>query len=168
MAQTVKADIAIVGAGIIGLATAFQLAAAGREVVIIDPNEPGSGASYGNAGTLAPYACAPIGNPDVLRNLPRLIFSAESPLSIRPAAIPTLFPWLSRFVRQSLPAAARRNGHALAGLLKEAIPAWRELAHQAQLSDLLRYEGCLYLYREKTPAPDDEWGARLRDELGVE
>jgi glycine/D-amino acid oxidase-like deaminating enzyme len=168
VAQTVKADIAIVGAGIIGLATAFQLAAAGREVVIIDPNEPGSGASYGNAGTLAPYACAPIGNPDVLRNLPRLIFSAESPLSIRPAAIPALFPWLSRFVRQSLPAAARRNGHALAGLLKEAIPAWRELAHQAQLSDLLRYEGCLYLYREKTPAPDDEWGARLRDELGVE
>jgi D-hydroxyproline dehydrogenase len=147
--------------------TAFRLAAAGREVVVIDPNEPGSGASYGNAGCLAPYACTPVGNPDVLRNLPSLLLSADSPLAIRLADAPALMPWLLRFARQSLPAAARRNGRALAGLLKEAMPAWRELADEAQLSDLLRYEGCLYLYREKMPAVDREWGARLRDELGV-
>ena len=67
MAELIKTDVAIVGAGIIGLAIAFRLAADGREVVVVDPNEAGSGASYGNAGTLAPYACAPVGNPDVLR-----------------------------------------------------------------------------------------------------
>ena len=167
MVAPIKTDIAVVGAGIIGLATAFRLAAAGREVVVIDPNEPGSGASFGNAGTFAPYACAPVGNPDVLRNLPSLFFNSESPLAIRLAALPALVPWLSRFVRQSLPAAARRNGRALAGLLKEAMPAWRDLADQAQLSDLLRYEGCLYLYREKMPAKDAEWSARLRDEMGI-
>ena len=110
MVAPIKTDIAVVGAGIIGLATAFRLAAAGREVVVVDPNEPGSGASYGNAGTFAPYACVPVGNPDVLRNLPSLFFNSESPLSIRLAALPALAPWLSRFVRQSLPAAARRNG----------------------------------------------------------
>ena len=116
---------------------------------------------------MATYACAPVGNPDVLRNLPSLLFNAESPLSIRLAALPTLVPWLSRFVRQSLPAAARRNGLALAGLLREAMPAWRDLADQGHVSNLLRYEGCLYLYREKTPAKGAEWGARLRDEMGV-
>jgi D-hydroxyproline dehydrogenase len=163
----IKTDVAVIGAGIIGLATTLRLAAAGREVVIIDPNEPGSGASWGNAGTLAPYACAPVANPDVLRNLPSLLFNAESPLSIRLAALPTLVPWLSRFVRQSLPAAARRNGLALAGLLREAMPAWRDLADQGHVSNLLRYEGCLYLYREKTPAKGAEWGARLRDEMGI-
>ena len=167
MPAPIKTEIAVVGAGIIGLAASFRLAAAGREVVVIDPNEPGSGASFGNAGTLAPYACAPVGNPDVLRNLPSLLFNAESPLAIRLAAMPTLIPWLSRFVRQSLPAAARRNGQALAGLLRQAMPAWRDLANQAQVSDLFRYEGCLYLYREKMPAKDAEWGARLRDEMGV-
>ena len=130
MVAPTKTDIAVVGAGIIGLATAFRLAAAGREVVVIDPNEPGSGASFGNAGTLAPYACAPVGNPDILRNLPSLLLNAESPLAIRLAALPALIPWLSRFVRQSLPVAARRNGRALAGLLKEAMPAWRDLADQ--------------------------------------
>ena len=167
MAGTIKTDVAIVGAGIIGLAIAFRQAAEGRDVVVIDPNETGSGASYGNAGTLAPYACAPVGNPDVLRNLPGLLFNPESPLVIRPAALPWLLPWLWRFARQSLPAPARRNGLALAGLLKEAMPAWRALADQARLSDLFRDDGCLYFYREKAPEKDREWGARLRDELGV-
>lgn len=167
MANPINTDIAIVGAGIIGLATALRLAANGRDVVVVDPNEAGSGASFGNAGTLAPYACAPVGNPDVLRNLPHLLFSPESPLAVRPAAFPALLPWMLRFVRQSLPAAARRNGLALAELLKEAVPAWRALVEQAQLSDLLRRQGCLYFYREKMPPRNSEWGARLRDGLGV-
>jgi glycine/D-amino acid oxidase-like deaminating enzyme len=167
VAELIKTDVAIVGAGIIGLAIAFRLAADGREVVVVDPNEAGSGASYGNAGTLAPYACAPVGNPDVLRNLPKLLLNPDSPLTIRPAALPALIPWLSRFVWQSTPARARRNGHALAGLLREAMPAWRALAEQARLSDLLRYEGCLYFYRGKMPQKDSEWGARLRNELGI-
>jgi glycine/D-amino acid oxidase-like deaminating enzyme len=55
MVAPIKTDVAIVGAGIIGLAIAFRLAADGREVVVIDPNEPGLGASYGNAGAIAPY-----------------------------------------------------------------------------------------------------------------
>jgi D-amino-acid dehydrogenase len=167
MAKPTTTDIAIVGAGIIGLATAFRLAAEGREVVVVDPNEPGSGASFGNAGTLAPYACAPVGNPDVLRNLPSLLFNPDSPLAMRPAALPALLPWLWRFTRQSLPAPARRNGLALAELLKDAMPAWRALAEQAELSDLLRHQGCLYFYRDKMPPMNGEWGARLRDELGV-
>ncbi|MCP3473107.1 FAD-binding oxidoreductase [Bradyrhizobium sp. CCGUVB1N3] len=167
MAELIKTDVAIVGAGIIGLAIAFRLAENGREVVVVDPNEPGSGASYGNAGTLAPYACAPVGNPDVLRNLPNLLVNPDSPLAVRLAGVPALVPWLSRFVWQSMPVRARRNGHALADLLKDAMPVWRELAEQARLSDLLRYEGCLYLYRGKMPQEDGEWGARLRGELGV-
>jgi D-amino-acid dehydrogenase len=167
VAAPIKTDIAIVGAGIIGLATAFRLAASGRDVVVIDPNEPGSGASHGNAGAIAPYGCAPIGNPDVLRNLPSLVFSSESPLAIRPAGLPALLPWLLRFMWQSTPARARRNGRALAGLLREATSEWRDLAAAAQVSDLFRHEGCLYFYREKMPPRNSEWAARLRDELGV-
>ena len=167
MAELIKTDVAIVGAGIIGLAIAFRLAGDGREVVVVDPNEAGSGASYGNAGTLAPYACAPVGNPDVLRNLPNLLLKTDSPFTVKLAALPALVPWLSRFVWQSMPVRARRNGHALASLLKQAMPDWRALAEEARLTDLLRYEGCLYYYRGKLPQKDSEWGARLRNELGV-
>jgi D-hydroxyproline dehydrogenase len=166
-AASIKSDIAIVGAGIIGLAAAFRLAAAGRAVVVVDPNDPGSGASYGNAGAIAPYGCAPIGNPDVLRNMPSLLLGSESPFAMRPAALPSLLPWLLRFLWQSTPGRARRNGHALQGLLKEAVQAWHDLAAQADVSDLIRNEGCLYVYRDKAPAKNGDWAARLRDELGV-
>jgi D-amino-acid dehydrogenase len=167
MPVSVKTDIAIIGAGIIGLTTALRLAAGGREIVVLDANEPGSGASFGNAGVVASYACTPIGNPDVLRNLPGLFFDPESPLAIRPAGLPALLPWLTRFVWQSLPANARRNGRALAPLLKDAIAAWRDLAEQAAVSDLFRHEGCLYVYRDRMPPQNGDWAARLREELGV-
>jgi len=167
MPAAVKTDIAIIGAGIIGLTAALRLAAGGREIVVVDPNDPGSGASFGNAGAVASYCCAPIGNPDVLRDLPHLLFNPDSPLAIRPAALPALLPWLTRFVWQSMPGRARRNGRALAGLLQDAVPAWRELAEQAGALDLFRHDGCLYVYLEKMPPADSDWGARLRDELGV-
>jgi D-amino-acid dehydrogenase len=166
-AASIKTDIAIVGAGIIGLAVAFRLAAAGRAVVVVDPNDPGSGASYGNAGAIAPYGCAPIGNPDVLRNLPHLLLGSESPFAMRLAALPDLLPWLLRFLWQSTPTRARHNGRALQSLLKEAAQAWHDLAAQAEVSDLIRNEGCLYIFRDKAPAKNGDWAARLRDELGV-
>jgi D-hydroxyproline dehydrogenase len=162
-----KTDIAIVGAGIIGLTTAFRLAAMGRAVVVVDPNDPGSGASYGNAGAIAPYGCAPIGNPDVLRSLPHLLRDSDSPFAMRPAAVPSLLPWLLRFLWQSTPERARRNGRALHGLLKEAAQAWHDLAAQADVADLIRNEGCLYVYRDKAPTKNGDWASRLRDELGV-
>ncbi len=117
---------------------------------MIDPAPPGSGASYGNAGTIADYAVLPVGTPDVLRRLPNLLFDRNSPLAIRQAALPTLAPWLLRFARQSLPGAARRNAQAIAALLADATPAWKTLATEIGGTDLLRHEGCLYLY--ETPA----------------
>ena len=167
MKTPARADVAIIGAGVIGLTIALRLAASGREIVVVDPNDPGSGASYGNAGVVASYACAPIGNPDVLRNLPGLLFKPESPLAIRRVALPALLPWLMRFAWHSMPAMARRNGCALAGLLKDSMPAWREIAEQAAVIDLFRHDGCLYVYRERMPPRNGEWAARLRDELGV-
>ena len=160
-------EIAIVGAGVIGLATALRLAAEGREVVLIDPNEPGSGASYGNAGTLADYACVPVGNPAVLKSLPQLLLGRDSPFAFRWVALAQLAPWLVRFVRQSLPAAARANAVALAGLLAEALPEWDALAAEAGATDLMRKNGCLYLLRNKRDLSGMAWSQSMRAELGA-
>jgi D-amino-acid dehydrogenase len=167
MSRTTDIDVAVVGAGVVGLAVALRLASGGREVMLIDPNEPGSGASFGNAGTLADYACVPVGNPGMLRNLPRLLFDADSPFSLRWAALPALAPWLIRFLRQSMPRRARANAVALADLLSEALPAWQELAAEAKLSALLRQNGCLYLFRGAKDFDAKAWDYKLRAELGV-
>lgn len=162
-----KVEIAVIGAGIVGLAVAHRLAAAGREVLLIDREAPGSGASYGNAGTIADYAVQPVGTPEVLRNLPALLLDLNSPLAIRKAALPMLAPWLARFARQSLPGAARANAMALAALLADAAPRWRALAAETGAGAMLQDRGCLYWYQ--TDAAFRAAGADMafRRSLGV-
>jgi D-hydroxyproline dehydrogenase len=143
---TQATEVAIIGAGVVGLAVAEALLAEGREVTLIDPATPGMGASYGNAGTIADYAVMPVGTPDVLRNLPSLLFDRNSPLAIRRAALLSLAPWLLRFARQSLPAAAARNAAAIAALVADACPRWLDLAARIGGSDILQHRGCLYMY----------------------
>jgi D-amino-acid dehydrogenase len=162
-----KVEIAVIGAGVVGLAIAHRLAAAGREVLLIDRAEPGAGASYGNAGTIADYAVQPVGTPDVLRNLPGLLFDRNSPLSIRKAALPTLAPWLMRFAWQSLPGAARVNAQALAALLADAAPRWRALAADASAGELLQDRGCLYWYQSDADYCAAEADMAFRSKLGV-
>jgi glycine/D-amino acid oxidase-like deaminating enzyme len=160
-------EIAIIGAGVIGLACALRLHEEGHEVVIIDPNPPGSGASFGNAGTVADYATQPVGTPDILWNLPKLLFDRASPLAIRHAAIASLAPWLLRFAWQSLPRQAARNAAAIAGLLAGAGPMWRELAGQIGASALLREKGAIYLYDTDKAAQAGARDMAQRRDLGV-
>ncbi|QYK42770.1 MAG: FAD-binding oxidoreductase [Paracoccaceae bacterium] len=160
-------EVAVIGAGVIGLTVALTLAREGRTVALIDPEPPGSGASHGNAGTIADYAVSPVGTPDVLRDLPRLLFDRDSPLAIhRPSLLP-LVPWLLRFARASLPGPARRGAQALAALLADATPMWRDLAAGIGAAGLLRDTGCLYLYATEAEGRAAEPGLAARRALGV-
>jgi D-hydroxyproline dehydrogenase len=161
-------DIAVIGAGVIGLTIALELVDQGHEVVLVDPGQPGMGASYGNAGTIAGYATSPVGTPDVLWSLPSLLFSKTSPLAIRHRALPSLAPWLLRFLWQSLPAQAERNARALAQLLSNAGGLWDDLALRVQGAGILQRRGCLYLY--ETPQAFTHAWTELdqRRKLGVE
>ena len=158
-------EVAIIGAGVIGLAIALQLVDDGHAVVLIDPNEAGSGASFGNAATIASYGCMPVGNPQVLHALPRLLLDADSPLSLPPSALPAMLPWLLRFLRASTPSATAAGAAALAPLLARAIPAWERRWAALQADELIRRDGCLYLYR-LAPSPND-LDFRLRAQHGV-
>jgi D-hydroxyproline dehydrogenase len=162
-----SAEIAVVGAGVIGLAVAEALVAEGREVVLIDPNPPGSGASYGNAGTIADYAVMPVGSPEVLRRLPSLLLDRNSPLAIRRAGLIALLPWLARFLAQSRPAAAARNTAALAGLVAGAGALWRELAERIGAGGMVQDRGCLYLHDTAAALREAHGDMAARREWGV-
>ncbi len=170
MTRHLTTDIAILGAGVVGLAIAEALIAEGREVVLVDPGPPGMGASYGNAGTIADYAVMPVGTPSVLRNLPSLLFDRMSPLAIRRAALPSLTPWLLRFARQSLPGPTARNAAAIARLVADACPSWRGLAERIGGADILQNRGCLYLYETAAAfrAAEADMAGRRALGIGVE
>lgn len=167
MTHHLRCEIAVLGAGVIGMAVAERLVSAGHDVMLVDPNTPGMGASYGNAGTIADYAVMPVGTPGVLKNLPALLFDRNSPLAIRRAALPTLFPWLIRFARQSLPGAAARNAAAIAALVADATPSWVELADRIGGSDILQHRGCLYLYETENALADGAKDMTGRRALGI-
>ncbi|MEN9408858.1 MAG: hypothetical protein RL216_832 [Pseudomonadota bacterium] len=165
-------EIAVIGAGVVGLAIAERLAAEGRSVTVIDPNPPGptapeAAASYGNAGTIADYAVLPVGTPDVLRNLPSLLFDRNSPLAIRRAALPALMPWLIRFALQSRPAAAERNARSLAALLSTATADWLDLGARIGGGDILKKRGCLYVYEKASAFRAAHADMDFRRALGV-
>ncbi len=167
MTTHLTTDIAVLGAGVVGLAVAERLAAEGREVVIVDPATPGMGASYGNAGTIADYAVMPVGSPDVLKNLPSLLFDKTSPLAIRRAALPSLMPWLLRFALQSLPGPTARNAAAIAGLLADAAPLWQGLADRIGGAAILQHRGCLYVYETAAAYRAAEKDMAFRRGLGI-
>ncbi|NBE07844.1 NAD(P)/FAD-dependent oxidoreductase [Paragemmobacter ruber] len=165
-------DIAIIGGGVIGLAIAERLAAEGRDVTLIDPNPPGetispNAASYGNAGTIADYAILPVGTPNVLKNLPSLLFDRNSPLAIRRAALPALLPWLIRFALQSLPGPAERNARTIAALMSTATADWLALGARLGGEDILKKRGCLYVYETAAAFRAAERDMAFRRSLGV-
>ena len=85
--------IAVIGAGVVGLATALWLQRSGHRVTLIDRQEPGQGTSFGNAGVFADYARLPMTSFAQLRSVPGMLMDKESPLSIQARYAKHLIPY---------------------------------------------------------------------------
>ncbi|RVA77864.1 FAD-dependent oxidoreductase, partial [Mesorhizobium sp. M7A.F.Ca.CA.001.08.2.1] len=92
-------DIAIVGGGIIGICAAASLAEAGRRVTVFDRTGICEETSSGNAAAFAFSDVLPLAHKGMMRQLPKWLADPLGPLSIPPAYLPTLLPWLIRFWR---------------------------------------------------------------------
>ncbi len=161
------AEIAIVGAGFIGLASAGWLMRDGHNVTIFDPSGVGQGASFGNAGTFAHYACIPVNNPSVFRDLPRFLLSSDSPFRLRWRYLPQIAPWLARFLMSSTPRRYEASAAALAALLAHAQDGYAPLLADAALARFVRPRECLYLYSSAASFDGAQPALNLRRKLGV-
>ncbi|WP_431275608.1 D-amino acid dehydrogenase [Variovorax ureilyticus] len=85
--------VCVLGAGIVGLATAWQLNRQGHEVTVIDRAEPGAGASGGNGAQLSYSYVQPLADPSIWKQLPKLLLSPSSPLKLRPQLDPLQWRW---------------------------------------------------------------------------
>ncbi|MGF6261259.1 glycine/D-amino acid oxidase-like deaminating enzyme [Paraburkholderia youngii] len=160
-------EVAVLGAGFIGLSSAYWLMRDGHHVTLFDALGPGEATSYGNAGTFANYGCIPVNNPAVFRNLPRFLFSPTSPLRIRWRYLPQLAPWLVRFLCASMPRRYEHSARALASLLSRAFDGYREMLESDNLSRFVRPRECLYLYSNAASFDAAQPSLALRRSLGV-
>ena len=140
-------DIAVIGAGIIGLTAALRLQTEGMRVCLIDANPPDSGCSSGNAGYLSIGNCFPTAAPGLPAQLPRLLFDRDGPLVIRLNHLFGLIPWGLRLIKASTPQQFDIGTHALAQLTSRAVRSYHPLLKRANASDLLLERGGLHVYR---------------------
>src|SRR5262245_63133390 len=86
---------AVIGAGIVGVATALYLQRDGWHVTVVDREPAGrAGASFGNAGLIASHIVQPIALASILPKLPRMLVDQTAPLAIRWGYFPFVLPWL--------------------------------------------------------------------------
>lgn len=158
--------IAVIGAGIVGVCIAHELRKRGREVVLIDRDEPGSGCSFGNSGAISEGSVVPLAMPGVLKSVPGMLCDPEGPLYLPPGYLPRALPWLARFALSARPAAAMDAASRLAALHRNALQLHLDLAREAGAPELILRRGHLYLYPDEAVLAKDRAGWRLREQYG--
>src|SRR4051812_31413503 len=91
--------VVVVGAGVVGLACAWELARAGADVVVVDRDAAGAGVSAGNTGWVCPTITSPLPAPGMVQEGLRQLVTGGDAFVLRPRLDPTFVRWLWRFWR---------------------------------------------------------------------
>lgn len=145
----------VIGAGIIGTAIAQDLQKRGRQVVLVDRDTPGRGASFGNMASIAVTEFMPASRPSVWRQIPGWMLDPEGPVRVRPSYMPKLVPWFLRFIAASRPAKLRALEAQGAALCARSLNDTLDLLRETGLSDQISDEGCLSLYTDEAEVKAD-------------
>ena len=161
-----KEKIGIIGAGIQGVCNALFLQKKGYEVTIFDKYEPGSSASYGNAGHFSPYASVPLNRPDVLSDVPSMLLSTRGPLALKWNYVYKMLPWFYSFVKNCRENKMMHTAKYMHQILDLSLPAFDELFEEINLDGLIEHKGIMYVWTNKSQKSRD-LEINLRNNLGV-
>src|SRR5258708_728687 len=162
-----KTDVAVLGAGIVGVSAAYAARQRGMSVVLVDRREPGSETSYGNAGILWSGSISPLNNPALWSALPKYLTNQHPALrwnvgwSIRNA------DWVIRFLANATASRLRPRATALHGLIGASLKLHREWIVKADAAQRIRETGWLKAWRSEAVAAAKAEQALLA-EFGIE
>jgi D-amino-acid dehydrogenase len=161
------ADIVVVGAGIIGICAAARLAEAGLSVTVIDRTGVCEETSSGNAAALAFSDVLPLAHKGMIGQLPKWLADPLGPLSIPPAYLPKLLPWLFRFWRAGSADRYEASLAAQGAMMKLAEAEWEALMQRSGIRHMLREDGSLELYESEREFEASLPGWAARDRFGI-
>jgi D-amino-acid dehydrogenase len=159
--------IAVVGAGVVGLAIALRLRRDGYRVTLYDPNEPGSQTSAGNAALIMTAQATPLADPAIWRKLPALMRRNDGPLAIRKSHLPKLMPWLWHFSKNNTRARHQQIAETLAPMTTGALDVWVELTGPHDAPRHFRQNGLLYVFKSRKGFRAAKLDAQFRHEYGI-
>ena len=132
--------VAVVGGGVIGVSCAYYLARRGAEVMLVERDRIGAGASSGNAGTIS-AGHPPLNRPGRVREALRRMADPTSPVYIRPRWSPRLWRWLLGFARHCTTEHVEASMRILAPLGKHALAAFDDILAAERIECEYRDEG---------------------------
>ncbi|MEM6488078.1 MAG: FAD-dependent oxidoreductase [Pseudomonadota bacterium] len=160
-------DVAVLGAGIVGICTALSLAERGVPVTVIDRGAPGQETSYGNAGVISPWSVIPQSMPGLWRQIPWMMRGPYRPLNVRLAYWPRMLPWGLRFLRQGTEARVRRTADAMEMLCAPSVELYRRHLAGTGADLLVRDSAYVHAFRDGSRATMEGLGYRIRQEKGA-
>jgi len=160
--------VAVIGAGIVGVATAIWLVRDGHEVVLIDRAGPGEGTSHGNGGVLASCSIIPVMVPGLIGKAPGMLLSPNQPLFLKWRYLPRLLPWLGRYMSHGNEIHVRRRAAALAPIIGDSLADHQALATGTGAETWIVPTDYLFLYRDRAHYDGDALGWSIRRDHGFE
>ncbi|MBZ8177327.1 FAD-dependent oxidoreductase [Corynebacterium sp. 3HC-13] len=117
----------IIGAGMVGLATAWFLQERGYQVTVLDKTGPAAGSSWGNAGWLTPAKILPLADTSLWTYGPTALFNPDAALSVPPRFEPALWGFFAQFMAHATPRAWDRTMAGLVPLAQSCLDAFDEI-----------------------------------------
>ena len=160
--------IIVLGSGVVGVTSAWYLAQAGHEVVVVD-RQPAAGmeTSFANAGQVSPGMSAPWAGPDTPKKALLWLMMKHRPLVFWPMADPALVRWVSRFLANCNAPAYARNKGRMVRLAEYSRDRLRDLRHVTGIAYDDRQQGTLQLFRTQAQADHVSDDTEVLDRFGV-
>lgn len=159
--------VCVIGAGIVGCATAYHLARSGFSVQLVDAgSKPGTGTSFANGAQLSYSYVEPFASPGTFRSIPSLLLSPDSPIRFRLRADPKQWAWIAQFLAACTTKrveAGTRRLLALAGTSRSVLDRW---LHEEKWEVGFKQNGKLVLCPTDAVLKKQEVQVKLQAKLG--
>ena len=159
-------SVGIVGAGIQGVCIGLQLLKKNISTTIFDSKDPGSMASYGNAGHFSPYAVLQLNRPHILYDVPKMLFSSYGPLALKWNYIPKMLPWILGYLKNCNKKSMIHTAKNMHQILNLSMDAYDEVFQEIDATNLLEKKGIIYIWTNQN-LKSRELEIKVRNDLGV-
>lgn len=159
--------IAVLGAGMVGVATALELQRLGAQVTLIDRRDPGQETSYGNAGVIARSSLMPFNHPQLWKSLPALLRNNTAALRYSKAFMLRNMGWGLSYLRHATHSAFEETTAALDALIRLSTAEHQRLLAEVGQTHRLRDNGWMFLYRSQAAFDSGQLGRDTMAHFGV-
>lgn len=160
--------VLIIGAGIVGLSSAYYLQKQGHQVTILDKGEVTDSCSFGNAGMIVPSHFVPLASPGMVQQGIRWMFNSKSPFYVRPSADLSLISWGLKFLKSANSGHVSRSAVPLRDLSLLSKQLFETLSKEPGFDFELKNKGILAFYKTEQVAEEEAHLAGKAKELGLD